>query len=297
MVPSWIILSLLAATGWTIGVLLKKFIVDEDLRHAATSGNLHAFFNCATITVIAAFFGGTAWNQSVAIDGFILASLYVAANYFWFKGVGKEDVSRFAPVLSLDVAFITVLSAVFLGEQHSLVVYGAVVITVLGCLLISLEKPVSSLFKLQSRVGFFAATTSAGIYAVREIFFKQAVSTASTWSTLFYFGLAGIALSAVMTGTEWKAFDNPLREIELVAASGGISGVALTLFYLAVSSGPVSLVTTITKLRFVLIFIGATLLTKVHPGILHEPLKTTVLTQKLIATAMITSGAILVAII
>jgi uncharacterized membrane protein len=289
---SWIVLSLIAATGWAVVVLLDKVVVDTDVQNAAASGHLHAMFNSATIAAAALILDDVALDASLAVDGFIIASLYVAANYFWFEGVGTEDVSRFAPVLSLDVVFVAIFAAIFVGEQHGLLTYSGISITVLGCILISLDKPLSKQLGLKSRLGFFAAMASALIYAIRETYFKHAAAE-DTWGLLFYFGVMGAVLAGCLAATTEP--DRDIRGKTRLLISGIISGLSLTLFYLAVSNGPVSLVTTITKSRFVLIFLGATLASKLLPGVLHEPLKKPVLAQKIVATAMIIAGSIIAA--
>ncbi len=80
---------------------------------------MHSLFNCVTIAVAAALSVGLPSLGLNALAGSIMGVLFILANYLWFSGVSEEDVSRFAPVLSLDVAFIAVLSLVFLGESFS----------------------------------------------------------------------------------------------------------------------------------------------------------------------------------
>lgn len=84
---------------------------------------------------------------------------------------------------------------------------------------------------------------------------------------------------------------------EHMTLSGLISGASQAVFFLAVSIGPVSLVSTITKTRFLIIFIGATAISRLHPEIMHEAMDRRVLIQKAIAISMIIAGVGLVSLL
>lgn len=286
----WIILSAISALGWALIVLLDKFVVDSEIDSAMGTGGLHAMFNSLMVAAISVYFGGFNLNMSIAAAGLVLGLLYVIANYFWFTGVGDEEVSRFAPVLSFDIVFIAVLSLIFLQESFSLPVYGGMIITVAGCILISLEDPAESLSNLKSKWALFAALASAFVYSVREVFFKHVSSGLEIWTLLFYFGVFGMIFSSYFIYASRDKLKGNLEGLELMILSGLISGVAQAVFFVAVSIGPVSLVSTITKTRFLVIFAGATLISRLHPEIIHEPLEKKILIQKLIATALIISG-------
>jgi len=286
----WITLATASAFLWTLIVLLDKFVLDSEIENPYLGAGLHCTFNSLTITVVALYFGEIHWSLDFAVAGTVIAGLYVAANYLWFSGVKKEEVSRFAPVLSVDVLFIALFSLIFLGQSFSLGVYAGMSLTVVGSILISLEDPLKNLSKVKSKWALGLAIGSAFLFAVREIFFKYFTGTIETWNLIFYFGLTGTILSSTLIFKERKGLKNHLEGIELLAASGVLSGFALAVFYQAIAIGPVSLVSTITKTRFLLIFFGATLITRLHPEIIHEPLEKRILIQKMIATIMIITG-------
>lgn len=288
----WILLAIASAVGWALVVLLDKFVVDTEMSDPKATGSLHAIFNCAAVLGVSFSLGGAISNVYIAASGMILGFLYVLANFFWFSGVGSEDVSRFAPVLSFDVVFIALLSFVFLQESFSAIVYGGMGLTVAGCVLISLENPLESLSEIESRWGLVAALTSALIYATREVVFKHFSAGTDVWSLLFYFGASGIAFSALMAYTARDEIAGNLEGSELMTLSGLVSGFSQVAFFLAVSLGSVSIVSTITKTRFLVIFFGATAISRIHPEIIHESLETRLLIQKLAATSMIILGVI-----
>lgn len=292
----WILFASIAAFGWAFVVLLDKFVIDSEIDDAMGTGGLHAFFNCLAVVGIAYFIGGFAFNIGILISGFVIGGLYVVANYFWFAGVGSEEVSRFAPVLSFDIVFISILSFIFLGELLTPFAYAGVALTVLGCILISLEDPLHSLRKMKSSWGLLAALASAFAYSVREVIFKHVSTGIEIWPLLFYFGIAGMIFSTPLIYRSREAIMENTEGLELMVVSGLVSGVAQATFFLAVSIGSVVLVSTITKTRFLLIFFGATAISRLHPEIIHEPLDRKILAQKLVATLMIVVGVTMASI-
>jgi uncharacterized membrane protein len=288
----WMLLAAGSALGWAFVVLLDKFVVDSEIDSTKGTGGLHAFFNCLAVTVVSMVLGGISFSVTFLMAGLVLGVLYVLANYFWFSGVGEEEVSRFAPVLSFDVAFIALLSFFFLQQSFTLPVYGGMALTIMGCVLISLENPLESLSKMKSKWALIAALAAAFTYSVREVFFQHVSSGVDIWNLLFYYGVFGALFSLTLVYQAREDLKGRLEGVEHMVLSGLISGGSQAAFFLAVSLGSASLVSTITKTRFLVIFFGATAISRLHPEIMHEPLETRVLVQKLVATLMIIVGVV-----
>ena len=281
-----------SAFGWALVVLLDKFVIDSEIDSAMGNGGIHAFFNCLAVSVVSLGLGGFSFDLYALAPGVLLGLLYVLANYFWFSGVGEEEVSRFAPVLSFDIAFIAILSFIFLNQSFSIPVYSGMALTVSGCILISLEDPLKSFSKIKSRWALVAALASAFTYSVREVFFQHVSAGFETWTLLFYYGIAGGIFSLFLIFSARDNLRDSLEGIEHMMVSGLVSGGSQAAFFIAVSLGSASLVSTITKTRFLLIFFGATAISRLHPEIIHEPLETHILLQKLFATVLIVAGVL-----
>lgn len=292
----WFLLALAAALGWGFVVLLDKFVIDSEIDNPLATGGLHAFVNCLTITGLSYFIGGISFSPRLVISGALVGFLYIVANYFWFAGVGSEEVSRFAPVLSFDIVFISILSFIFLGETLNPASYGGVLLTVAGCILISLEDPLHSLKKMKSTWALAAALASAFAYSVREVIFKHVSAGIEVWSLLFYFGITGMIFAVPVLYKSRQDLMQNTEGLEHMVTSGLVSGLAQVSFFTAVSLGSVVIVSTITKTRFLLIFFAATVISRLHPEILHEPLDREILAQKLFATIMIVTGVTIASI-
>jgi uncharacterized membrane protein len=288
----WMLLAAGSALGWAFVVLLDKFVVDSEIDSTMGTGGLHAFFNCLAVTVVSLVLGVISFSLTFLTAGVVLGVLYVLANYLWFAGVGEEEVSRFAPVLSFDVAFIALLSFFFLQQSFTLPVYGGMALTIMGCVLISLENPMESLSKMKSKWALIAALAAAFTYSVREVFFQHVSAGVDIWNLLFYYGVFGALFSLTLVYQAREDLKGRLEGVEHMVLSGLVSGGSQAAFFLAVSLGSASLVSTITKTRFLVIFFGATAISRLHPEIMHEPLETRVLVQKLVATLMIIVGVV-----
>ncbi|MFB6115931.1 MAG: EamA family transporter [Candidatus Nanosalina sp.] len=288
----WMFLAAGSALGWAFVVLLDKFVIDSEIDNAMGTGGIHALFNCLAVAAVSLLVGGISFSLPVLGAGLVLGVLYVLANYFWFSGVGDEEVSRFAPVLSFDVAFIAVLSFIFLQQSFTLPVYAGMALTVLGCVLISLEDPMESFSRMKSKWALMAALASAFTYSVREVFFQHVSAGFDIWTLLFFYGATGSLFSLVLVYRAREDLTGRIEGLEHMILSGLISGGSQSAFFLAVSLGSASLVSTITKTRFLVIFFAATAISRLHPEIIHEPLERRVLVQKLVATVMIITGVL-----
>ncbi len=192
---------------------------------------------------------------------------------------------------------LAVLSFLFLGESYSLLTRAGIFAAMTGAFQISLEDPVNSLKHVESWKSLSAALTAAALYAMREVFFKLFSSSKSIWMILAYLGLFSAFLSVLMLVGESRT--TPIDDFTgtgLLDTAGLLSGTGLILFFLAVSLGPVSLVTTITKTRFLIIFIGATAISRLHPEIIHEPFDRATLIQRLFATILSLVGVSIIMI-
>lgn len=79
---------------------------------------------------------------------------------------------------------------------------------------------------------------------------------------------------------------------EHIASSGSLSGLAQVVFFIAISLGSASIVSTITKSRFITVFLVATVISRLHPEILHEELDRSILIQKTLGLTMISVGIV-----
>lgn len=213
----------------------------------------------------------------------------------YYSGIGREDVSRFAPALATDTIFILLLSSIFIGERFRIPVYAGIFAVVVGAFLISLDDPVHSLESFQSKKGVYLALVAAFIFGSRDVLFKIL--------------LCLNRLLGCSTGHEHRRFhlhrsSDDLEEKKFRESSNrgfehllGI-GVLMSLGYLsyigAINRGPVSLSSAIVKSQNLIIFGAAVLLSRFRPEIVDEELDKSIIVQKLLATGPIVAGLVLI---
>jgi|GEM_PF-5082900 hypothetical protein len=163
---------------------------------------------------------------------------------------------------------------------------------VAGCVFISLESPIKSFYKFDSRYAVVAAIGSAFVYSVREVFFQYASSGISTWSILFYYGLTGSIMSVLLLVLSKDSIGGSITGSEHLAISGSLAGASQVVFFIAISLGSASIVSTITKSRFIVVFLAATAVSRLHPNVLDEELNRSTLVQKTLGLTMISVGIV-----
>lgn len=292
----WLLFGLGAAFFWSFVALLDKFIVDREAESPLIDGIINALGIFVTLLVFSfatADIATSSYNIAIsALAGF----LYVSAIVVYFAGIKLEEVSRFDPIMSMDVVFILILSSFFLNEVFRLPTYAGIFLTLGGAFLISLENPLKSLKEFDSKSGVFLAMAAAFIYAVREVILKSVLSGVSEITVIFWMAVGGgIASLFVLATQHSKLREQSFSGIEHLLLSGVFTAGGFIFFIKAVSLGPVALVSTITKTRYLAIFAGSALLTRYHPEILHEELDRKIILQKTFAITMIVAGVALIA--
>jgi len=213
----------------------------------------------------------------------------------YYSGITQEEVSRFAPTLSIDTIFILILSFIFLGESFSLPVYLGIFSVVAGAYLISLDDPVHSLKKFESRKGVYLAILAAFIFSLRDISFKFFLINSSYWNLLLGMSVGGLISIAVL-GIYRKdlILESSDKGLEHLLLLGVFMALGYVSFVAAIKSGPVSLASAVVKSQNLMIFAFAVILQKLHPGIVDETLEKSVLLQKVIAVVLIMTGLLII---
>lgn len=297
---SWLLLVLLAALIWSLSNLSDKFIEDHEVESSALSAGVVNLTNSLFFIFVPLFFvsfdeltSGFSWLTLIA------GIIYGTSRLFYFSGVKREDVSRFIPLLALIPVFVTIYSFLFLGESFSSTVYIGITMTISGAILISLEDPIHTLKKFQSKVAVVAGIAAAVLLASKDISIKIISSNMNYWSIIFWLGVGLLLVSLLLITKGLK--DKNLKNINYMGinhliVSGSFKAVGSFLFTKAITIGPVSLVSTVVKVKPMLVFIGSTLLSRYHPEIIHEKLKRQTLIQKIAAMVVIIIGVGLVKI-
>lgn len=295
---SWLFLVLLSAFIWSIANLGDKFIEDQEIKDSILSSGIVDLINAVFFIIIPLLF--ISINNlfaSFSWFSFLAGITYGTSRVFYFSGIEREEVSRFVPLLALIPVFVTIFSFLFLNETFSWVVYLGITLTIIGALLISLESPLYSLKKFQSKSALFFGVMAAIFLASKDILIKVTSGAIDYWGIIFWLGVGLLPISLILLFKELKS--QKIDRINKKGAknliiSGSLKALGSFLFTKAITLGPVALVSTVVKVKPVLVFIGSTVISKFHSEIIHEKLDTKTILQKTIATVIIVFGVVLI---
>ena len=288
----WVILAILATLIWTFVAVLDKFIISRELRDpilaSVTFGtSVFIFFGFVSL-----LFGNILLPLSTIFIAIIAGIMYVIAVWLFYFSLSKGEVSRFIPVLSTIPIFVLLFAFLFLGEVFTALTYFGVILIVVGAVLIYVKK---STHKIGIDVIFLIVIGAAMFYALRNVILKFAVSQASIWSIFFWVGIGSGLVSLFLFAMHHPHIRRKARlGVKHMLFSGILAAVALLLFTLALSIGPVSLVSALVAIEPLFVFLLATFLSIFHPKFIREKITKSIIMQKLVAIILIIIGAVLI---
>lgn len=287
----WVLYALLSAFLYTLVGLVDKFIVDNEIGNYQLASAFCGIPIYLVFISTGVLLGNPGLPLELASLGTFLGFIYTFSLFSYYSGLSREEVSRFIPSLSLNTVFLVFLSFIFLDESFSLPTYAGIASVVLGAFLISLEDPLESLKRFKSTEAVYLGVLTALLSAFSALGVKYMTGFAGNWSIMFWLGVGGISSTAVLLyHNRNRMTHSELRGYEHLLTIGLLTSVGYIMFVNALSRGPASLVSTFLKTKSVILFFTSMLLTRLHPGLIHEELDRTSIIQKAVAILMILGG-------
>lgn len=235
--------------------------------------------------------GISLWLVLVALAS---GTLRTAAAIIMLYGLQKEEVSRVIPVAFTYPIFVAIIAVPLLGEALGYLQWLAIIIVVAGAVILSIrQSPFGSTIWLGKL--FFLLFGSSLFFAMADITSKYVLAYISPWNM---FSLNAFCLSAIFLLISFRPhvisqlsnMKQRNRTLALLTFNETVTPVGIMLFYWALESGPVSLVSTIVSSRPIFVVIFALILRRVLPRFLVWQPGKGMLALRLIATAMIVGG-------
>lgn len=206
-----------------------------------------------------------------------------------------QEVSRVIPIFLTFPIFAALIAVIFLDEQVTTFLWIGIVITVFGAVLLSTDldgddrrfylHPSFIVLMIGSILTASGHVTSKIAVADLGIFNVHALRSLGACSVLLLFGIRKTALLELR---------DILKKRSPVLFIFGIDQVTVTivliLVILALSLGPVSLVTTIGSTRSLFVLLYVTILTIFFPKFINEDTSKRTFIQKLTSSLLIVSG-------
>jgi uncharacterized membrane protein len=212
----------------------------------------------------------------------------------------KGEVSRAIPVISTSPIFIALLSIPLLSATLGYWQWLAVIMTVGGAVLISLQFGHSG-GKTKLQKSFFALLLAALMGAIGSIGFKYGLEQISFWNV---FGISGICIGTIVLAyslrkknlLELKNLTQRTQKISLVTIDQLIGITSAIVAFKAMGLGQVSLVNAILNIRPVFVFIFSLILSRFFPNIVNEPLQRRTALIKFTAIGIMTAGIVIISL-
>ena len=286
----WFLLVILAAFLWALVDLSGKFVMDKEVGDAFLAAGTSGIPEFLILTFVALYFSGIITSLSVIIPSLSVGVFYAVALYTYYLGVEEEDIDRFVPTLSLTTIFTLFLAYFFLGESFSLLVYLGIVGIIAGAVLISMK----GIHTFQSKKGFLIGILTALLFSLRDVILKFATMNVSFWSVLFWVGVGGSLTSLFFLLFRFSVVEKSFTGEKHLLEIGFLATFGYLTYVIAISLGPVSLVGAMIKVKILMVFLGSTAISRVHPEIIYEKLDKITIIQKLIAIIVIILGVFLI---
>ena len=210
----------------------------------------------------------------------------------------QGEVSRVIPVTSSSPIFVALLSMPLLGELLNYWQWLAVLITVFGAVLVSLHhNGVGQKTRLQK--SFFLLLLAALLTAVSSIGYKYALESMSSWNMVSINGIFVVVVVLIFslrksTLLELKHLQQRTQTIGLIACSQTVVYIGVTLGFIAIANGPVTLVSTIMNIRPAFVFLFSLILSLRFPNLLNERLDKRTILYKVFGIVLITGGVAII---
>jgi uncharacterized membrane protein len=294
----WIILALSAAILWSASNLLDKFVESHEMRDPRLATVISGFVTLVLFIgfslVYELFDGPLPQPSESSVYLAVLAGMcYSIAVLIYYSVLSHSEVSRATPLLSTRPIFVAFLALLFLGQPLKGIQYGGIVVIALGAFVVSLK----SFDQIRFSSLTWLALLAAFCFSLRNVLISAAVGQDPhlAWQLLRWTGLGSAAVSFVMLAEHHphlrKKAEKGIRHLVGIDA---LSVVAMLLFMIALSLGPVAVVSALVEIQPILVLAMATIITMLVPSFMHEAIDRKSMATKITGIVLILVGTGLV---
>lgn len=291
----WAWLALVATIIFGAGKILDKVVVTGYYRGVAPILMLIGLMDLLFAGVFYAAGGGVLRFGDAQAVAFLGGIVFIWALYFYFRGLRREELGRFVPLLHTKPLFVALLALVFVGEVLTLQKYAGILVVVAGAAAISFKK-VKGRQKMSRALAFVLA--SVVLLSIQLVMVKWVLGHIGYWEMLLHTFLGTFASSLALFGGRGnrERFVGFIRDRGggLLALNNVAAAVALVINAVAISLGPVALVATINAVQPLFVLLLAVGFSLWKPYVLEEDIGGPVMVQKLLGTLLILVGIVLI---
>lgn len=292
---TWIIFSLMQSLTLATLYFIDKIIVSKFVKNPFQPLVMTGIIALMPVSIIYALgrVSNITYLQIIYCLG--LGLLGVSLFFYYYKSMQSEEVSRFIPFSALANVLILFLAVLLLNERFGIYQYAGVMLLIIGAVLISirLEK------RLKWSVGLKYMAAYIILAAISSISQKYLLNSIDYFTVFFYVAIGTFIGTLPIIFTNGRALigiakDKGTKILYVMFFSETLGIFAVLLGFLAISSGPVSLVSAFSSFKLVFVFIFSIILSMFLPNLVKEEISTKIIIQKIAAIGLMVLGAFLI---
>jgi len=293
---NWFSLATLSAAAFGIITIIDSHLLARRMpglrEYLLLVGAFHLVYGFVFFPLFPLPPGTGVWTVTVAIASNILRTGGIVIMLYALK---KEEVSQVVPVVYTYPVFVAIMAVPLLGETLYYLQWLAIIMVVAGAILVSFQQSSSGsvVWRVKPLLILFGSSL---LMAMGDITGKYALNYISSWNMLWVseFCMAGIFILTSLRPHILRQLANIKQKGSTMAwlvFNEALVPIMLLLMFLALKTGPVSLVSTIVGgSRPVFVFIFAFILSRLFPRFIEWHADGGMLVLRFIAIAMIVGG-------
>lgn len=293
---TWIWLAIAAYFLWAITNLLDKILLTKYIKDYLGLSFLALIIGSIFVLIYIAFAYGFHLLPWVILIWALFSGLTRVLSYvFYYKAVSIEEVSRVTIFWQLSPIFTLIIASIFIKESLTFYGYLAFVLLVLAGLLASLKFEMQK-YRISSALGLM--TMAALLIAISTVIMKYVFQSSSFWEIMPWILIAEIIATLIfallLKKNIFQQFMETVRKGKLIILINELfSAVAFIIFSLALALGSVSLISALSVVNPIFVFLLAIIITIWLPKIFKEEIDRKTIILKISAIVLISISLII----
>lgn len=292
---SWFALILISTNLFSFSNLFDKFFCSKKFKSIYTLAIFSSLFQLIFLLGLSFFISWPrTFDQAFALALISGLPFFLMWLLIW-KALTTGEASRISAVLQTAAIFNAFLAVIFLGEELTAPKWLAIFLIVIGAALCSRENKGKH---RQNRAYFFIllAALSSAVGTVISKVVLLTIEPLTVYALSFYATLP-LYLLLLIKKDVWREVKEKVKEKQLllmISLRTLILFGAICFFYLALKSGPASLVIAVNGVNPLLVFLYSTAISFFWPQLIKEEIGSRALLQKGLAVVLIVSGVMII---
>jgi len=295
---NWLFLIIVCAFLFAVVDIIDKFFCGHKIKSVYTlsvlTGSISVIITSSLLFFVNFKFS---WGWPVFF-ACLSAVFYFFLWLFWWQALKTTEVSRSTAIYNSSPIYTALMAVIFLGETLSIIKWLAIIMIVVGTILCSYEKTNDkkvSRFNIMYLLVILAALCNS----LGSIVSKIAVGSINPFvaNLIAVYAGAPLFLTLLLKKEVSQELVASVKNVKIIIPfiiRGLIAFIAVICFYLAMKSGPASLVAAGYGTNPLFVFGISVMISRFFPKIIKENITPVVLSQKALAIILIVGGVVLI---